>query len=233
MSKRWTAVLLCCAVGVSVAGCSDGGGAGEPSAKQRLDRANDTMRALKSVTVVTDTDFASGAGMSASLTTDLKSRCSYRTTSSRTGASLEQIRIGETDYVRPNRAYLKESGRTTAGADEQRRWVKVPSSRAVAGDGLTDCTWPFASFGDVTEGQRTEVDGTPAVGLEVRDAKDEQGSYTFYVATEGKPYLLKVVHEGAQYDTTTSFGDFDEPLDVRPPAGADVLDASGIGTPGG
>ncbi|GHH90677.1 hypothetical protein GCM10017779_11340 [Streptomyces capillispiralis] len=37
-----------------------------------------------------------------------------------TGAGLEQVRIDETDYVRPNRTYPEESGRHMVGADRQR-----------------------------------------------------------------------------------------------------------------
>lgn len=60
----------------------------------------------------------------------------------------------------------------------------------------------------------------------VSDKADKEGTYTFYVATEGKPYILKVTYKGTGYQSTTLFGDFDRPVDVRPPAKADVLDAS-------
>lgn len=53
----------------------------------------------------------------------------------------------------------------------------------------------------------------------------EGGTYTFHVATEGEPHLLKVVYEGADYDTTTSFTGFDEPLDIKAPDPAEVIDA--------
>ncbi|MFI9585369.1 hypothetical protein ACIHCQ_26735 [Streptomyces sp. NPDC052236] len=86
-----------------------------------------------------------------------------------------------------------------------------------------------ASFGVATKGEPTKVNGSPAIPLVVTDEADKGGSYTFYVATEGKPYILKVVYKGAEYRSTTSFSAFDKPLDVRPPAKADVLDASGIG----
>ncbi len=59
--------------------------------------------------------------------------------------------------------------------------------------------------------------------------EDTEGVHTFHVAAEGKPYLLEVAHQGADYRSTTSFSAFDEPLDVRPPADADVLDTSAAG----
>jgi hypothetical protein len=116
-----------------------------------------------------------------------------------------------------------------AGTKDQNRWIKTPSSEAKAGDGLAECPREFTSFGVVTKGEPTTVDGSPAIPLVVTDAADKGGSYTFYVATEGKPYILEVVYKDAEYHSTTSFSAFDKPLDVRPPAKADVLDASDIG----
>ncbi|GAA3991535.1 hypothetical protein [Streptomyces plumbiresistens] len=223
-----TAALACLATGAAVAGCSGGSSGEEPSAEQLLDDANDTMTALKSVTVDgKTTTVATGEGFSSRLTTDLKGTCRYRVTWS-TGASLEQIRIGESDYVRPNRAYLERAGQDVTIAGEQKRWVKSPAREAgwdTENAGLANCTREFASFGKATKGERTEVDGRQAIALVVTDKADKGGTYTFYVATKGKPYLLKVAYKGAEYRSTTSFSAFDAPLNVRPPAETDVLDA--------
>jgi hypothetical protein len=221
-----TAVLACVTTGGAVAGCSGSSSADEPSAEQLLDDANHTMKALKSVTVdAKTTTAATGKGFSSRLTTDLKGTCrSSRTWTN--GARLEQIRIGDADYVRPNRAYLEMAGKDVADAGEQKRWVKSPASETAEADGLSDCTWPFSSFGTATKGEPTEVDGRPAIRLVVTDKAHKGSTYTFCVATEGKPYLLSVAYKGADYRSTTSFSAFDEPLDVRPPAENDVLNAS-------
>lgn len=205
-------------------GCTDGATtAAEPSAERMLDDANDTMKALTSVTIDAKTTTTAGDGYSSHLTTDLKGRCAARTTWT-TGAGLEQVRIGAADYVRPNRAYLEQwSGRYTAGAKAQNLWLKVPSSDAKPGDGLAECTREFASFGAVRKSRPTKVGGVRAIPLVVTDEADKGGSYTFYVATDGKPYILEVVYKGTKFHSTTSFGAFDEPADVRPPAEADVL----------
>jgi hypothetical protein len=60
------------------------------------------------------------------------------------------------------------------------------------------------------------------------DKADKEGTYTFYVATEGRPYLLRTVHKGGGNVTTTSFSAFGEPLDVRPPASARVVDKADV-----
>ncbi|MFG2024141.1 hypothetical protein [Streptomyces sp. NPDC048825] len=214
-----------------MAGCSDGATAEEPSAKQMLDDANDTMNALKSVTVDSKTTtVATGGGFSSRLTTDLKGMCrSSRTWTN--GARLEQIRIGDTDYVRPNRAYLKMAGKNGNSTGEQKRWVKSPAAETALETeeaGLSNCTREFGSFGKATKGDPTKVDGRPAIPLVVTDKADKGGTYTHYVATEGEPYLLKVDYKGADYRTTTTFSDFDKPVDVRAPAKGDVLDATAL-----
>ncbi|MGW1917020.1 hypothetical protein ACWCQS_41695 [Streptomyces sp. NPDC002076] len=160
------------------------------------------------------------------LSTDLKSRCRTKTTWAKNG-SLEQIRIGETDYVRPDETYLKNWSGMKIGGLRLKQWVKEPADEAQPGDGLTACTWTFASFGNVTKGEATRLGGRETVALHVTDKTDKEGKYTFYVATEGKPYLLRTVYRGGGIVTTTSFSAFDEPFNVQPPSSAGVLDAEG------
>jgi hypothetical protein len=224
ISAAVRAVLASVATGAALVGCSDGSATKEPSAEQLMRNANEAMSALKSVTIDAETTTASAGGFTTHLATNFKDRCTFKSTS-KSGAILDQIRIGTADYVRPNRAYLKESGRAMAGTGEQNRWIKTPSSSSSPGEGLADCTWPFASFGTVgAKGERTKVNGTPATPVTVTDKADKGGTYTVYIAAEGKPYILRVTYKGTKYRTTTSFSAFDEPLTVKPPAEADVLD---------
>ncbi|MGC9541926.1 hypothetical protein [Streptomyces sp. UG1] len=216
----------CLLMGVALTGCAGGDGGAEKSAADLLDEANDTMRALRSVTVDMSNTADSGT-VTMRLRTDLKDRCTARTTWGEKG-SLEQIRIGETDYVRPDETYLENwSGRPVADV-RPKQWAKVPADEAQPGDGLAACTWTFESFGTARKGEATRVGDRDAITLHVTDKADKAGTYTFYVATEGTPYLLRVVHKGGGNVTTTSFGAFDEPLDIRPPAAAQVLDKADI-----
>ncbi|MFE5398281.1 hypothetical protein ACFQ9U_27415 [Streptomyces sp. NPDC056568] len=216
-----TAVLTSVLATVLVAGCGSSGG-GSRSADEMLEDANAAMRALKSVRIDSTSTAAKGGTVTVRLVTDLKSRCTARSTFSQ-GGSIEQIRVGETDYVRPDRAYL-ENRRPGGLTGEQKLWVRTSADAARPGDGLSSCTRPFASFGTAEKGRSTRVGGREAVELTVRDEAAQGGRYTFSVATEGEPHLLKVVYEGADYDTSTSFAGFDEPLDVRAPKPSEVLD---------
>lgn len=223
-----TAAAACLALGATVTGCSEDAATDERSAEQLLDDAYKTMKSLTSVTVEAETTFTEEGSFTSVLTTDLKSTCTF-TSSSESGATLEQIRIKETDYIRPNRAYLNQwKGQKTPSAAEQDRWIKKSSSESVPGDGLSDCTWPFAAFGKAKKGEPAEVDGRPAITLVVTDAEDKGATYTFHVATEGKPYLLKVDYKATDLRTTTTFSDFEKPLKVEPPVDDKVLDLRGI-----
>ncbi|MFG3283398.1 hypothetical protein [Streptomyces sp. NPDC048111] len=205
-------------------GCGDSPTApADRPAKQLLDDANEAMGALGSVTIDSTEVSASGSNSSHS-TTDRKSRCANKTTHAHGGGTLEQIRIDETDYVRPDAAYLRKAGFDAREA--QNRWIKTPASKAQPGDRLASCPYEFRSFGVATKGNRVTVGGREAIEVVVHDESDRNGRFTFSIAVEGKPYILKVFYEGTDRETTTSFGAFDEPLAIRPPAPADVVDGA-------
>ncbi|ELP70220.1 hypothetical protein STRTUCAR8_04406 [Streptomyces turgidiscabies Car8] len=221
-----TAGLACLLIGATTTGCSGSDTTDGLTAQQMLDDANDTMSGLRSVTVEGVTKARKkGGDISSRVTTDLDSRCRSKVTWEAKGAVLEQIRLGETDYVRPNREYIEGwSGKGMDGAQDT--WIKTAVSDAEPGDGLSDCSRDFTSFGTAKKGEPTEVDETPAIRLVVTDEEDKGGAFTFYVATEGKPYILKVVYEGTDYSTTTSYSAFDEPVDVQAPSETTVIDSA-------
>ncbi|WP_039931719.1 hypothetical protein [Streptomyces viridochromogenes] len=215
--------LVCLLAGTALTGC--GGDSEEKSAGALLDEANATMRKLGSVTVDI-TNRTTRGSVTSHLVTDLGSRCRSRTTWS-AGGTLEQIRLGGTDYVRPNRAYLQKWKKYPGVTGEQRLWVKTPVDQAGSGDGLTSCERPFDSFGTAKKGGSARVGDTEALRLIVTDKADKAGTYTFYVAAEGKPYLLKTVYKSAAQQTTTAFSGFDAPLGVQAPKADEVLSVPG------
>ncbi|MGW7386572.1 hypothetical protein [Streptomyces sp. NPDC054794] len=227
--RKASTAALCLFVGAVAVGCAGVGDTADTrSADQLLDEANRTMKALTSVTIDTDvTSTGGGRGYSSRLTTDLKSRCTLKATWSY-GSELEQIRIGETDYIHPNEVYLQWWGRKTVPAMRHKPWLKSPVSAAKGADGLADCAWPFSSFGKATKGATTELDGKPVIPVEVTDDEVEGGTYTFYVAAEGKPYLLKIDYREPHHRTIRKFSGYNNNLDIRPPAAVDVLDLSSL-----
>jgi hypothetical protein len=222
-----TTTALCLLASAVLAGCGGGGTREDRSAGDILDEANARMRKLDSVTVDITNRTTSSGTVTSHLETDLDGRCRSRTTWSKGGA-LEQIRVDETDYVRPDRAYLQKWKNKPGVTGEQQLWVKTPVKQAAAGGGgLTSCERPFDSFGTAKKGGSARVGDTEAIELIVTDKADKAGTYTFYVAQEGEPYLLKTVYKSAAQQTTTSFSGFDEPLNVRAPKPDEVLSAGG------
>ncbi|MEU0175108.1 hypothetical protein ABZ178_17370 [Streptomyces massasporeus] len=224
-----TTTALCLLASVALAGCGADGTGEDRSAGDILDEANARMRKLDSVTVDITNRTPSSGTVTSHLVTDLDGRCRSKTTWSK-GGTLEQIRLDETDYVRPDRAYLQKWKNKPGVTDEQRLWVKTPVKQAAAGgNGLTSCERPFDSFGTAKKGDSIRVGDTEAIELIVTDKADKEGTYTFYVAREGEPYLLKTVYKSAAQQTTTSFSGFDEPLNVRAPKPGEVLSTGGSG----
>ncbi|MGW2743859.1 hypothetical protein [Streptomyces sp. NPDC001450] len=234
-TKASTAAL-CLFVGAVAVGCTDAGDTADirpaetRSAGQLLNEADRTMKALTSVTIVTDVSSTDGGlRYSSRVTTDLENRCTLRATWSQ-GAKMEQIRIGETDYIHPNDAYLELWGRPTVPAMRHKPWLKSPASAAKGADNLIDCAWRYSSLveGKATKGDLTELDGKPVVPVRVTDDMIEGGLYTFYIAAEGKPYLLRIDYREPHHRTIREFSGFNNRFDIHPPAAADVLDLSSL-----
>jgi hypothetical protein len=95
------------------------------------------------------------------------------------------------------------------------------------GGGLTSCERPFDSFGTAKKGGSIRVGDTRAVEVIVTDEADKEGTYTFAIAQEGEPYLLRTVYKSAAQRTTTSSSGFDEPLNLRAPKPDEVLGTGG------
>jgi hypothetical protein len=78
---------------------------------------------------------------------------------------------------------------------------------------------------DASRGKTTAVEGAPAITLHEKDGKDR---YTLYVATEGKPYLLRIDSTAGADQGSVFFSDFDKPVPTQKPAGK-ILDLDALG----
>ncbi|MFF7380996.1 hypothetical protein ACFY96_37895 [Streptomyces massasporeus] len=155
-----TTTALCLLASAALAGCGAGDADEDRSARSAgdiLDEANARMRKLDSVTVDITNRTRSSGTVTSHLVTDLDGRCRSKTTWSK-GGTLEQIRLDETDYVRPDRAYLQKWKNKPGVTGEQRLWIKTPVKQAAAGgNGLTSCERPFDSFGTAKKGGSARV----------------------------------------------------------------------------
>ncbi|MFE3633012.1 hypothetical protein [Streptomyces cellostaticus] len=149
------------------------------------------------------------------------------------------IKTGSTVYMKYDEAFLRAQSEGESKADTDAavdmlagKWTKMAVKGQDAKDiaGFCDLDSVLAGADDVssdaTRGKTTTVDGTPAIVLHEKDGKDR---YTLYVATEGKPYLLRVDSAaGAKEPVHLSFSDYDKPVAARKPAG-NVLDLDALG----
>ncbi|MFF0139897.1 hypothetical protein ACFYRN_26005 [Streptomyces sp. NPDC005227] len=149
------------------------------------------------------------------------------------------IKTGDTVYMKYDEAFLRAQGKGDSKADTDAvvnmlagKWTKMSATGSDAKDiaGFCDLDSVLAGAEDVnsnaTRGRTTTVDGTDAIILHEKDGKDR---YTLYVATKGKPYLLRVDSTSAKDPGTITFGDYDKPVPAAKPTG-DVLDIDKLGS---
>ncbi|MEV0176514.1 hypothetical protein AB0I00_36075 [Streptomyces sp. NPDC050803] len=149
------------------------------------------------------------------------------------------IQTGGTLYLKYDETFLRAQSKGEPKADVDAavallagKWTKMSANSADA-EGMTDLCDLEAMLGDATDaesdatrGKTTAVNGTPAITLDEKDGKD---SYTLYVATEGEPYLLRLVSTTPSDSGSLSFSEFDKPVPADKPTG-EVLDLDALGS---
>jgi hypothetical protein len=178
-----------------------------------------------------------GSRVGLDMALDRKGECAGTMSANGEGKA-DLVKTGDTLYMKYDEKFLRAQsddapkeetdGVVAMLAD---KWTKMSATGSDAKDiaSFCDLDTVLADFQDVnsdaTRGKTTTVDGTPAIVLHEKDGKD---TYTLYVATEGKPYLLKVVSKSADDPGTVTFGDFDTPVAAEKPAGK-VIDLNEMG----
>ncbi|WP_435220428.1 hypothetical protein [Streptomyces sp. Tue6028] len=163
---------------------------------------------------------------------DKKGRCAGTMSMNGQGKA-DLIKTGDTIYMKYDEKFLRAQGKGQSKSETDGvvelladKWTKMAATGSDAKDiaGFCDLDSVLAGAEDVnsdaTRGKTTTVDGTPAIILHEKDGKDR---YTLYIATEGKPYLLRVDSTSAKDPGTLTFSDYDKPVPAQKPAGK-VLD---------
>ncbi|MGW2822285.1 hypothetical protein ACWC24_14940 [Streptomyces sp. NPDC001443] len=148
------------------------------------------------------------------------------------------IKTGDIVYMKYDEAFLRAQSEGESKSDTDAavamlagKWTKMAAkgqdAKDIAGFCDLDQVLGGAEDGnsDAARGQTTTVDGTPAIVLHEKDGKDR---YTLYVATEGKPYLLRIDSTTGKEPGTLTFGDYDKPVPAQKPAG-NILDLDALG----
>ncbi len=143
------------------------------------------------------------------------------------------VNDGKTVYMKYDEAFLRAQSKGEPKAEVDAavdmlgdRWVKTSATGADAADlkAMCDLDQLLGEFkgGDsaARKGKLTTVDGQEAITLTESDGGER---YTVYVATEGKPYLLKLTGDSAKDGEDLTFSEYDKPVEAKAPTG-DVLD---------
>ncbi|MFD8982709.1 hypothetical protein [Streptomyces sp. NPDC059564] len=220
----------------------DGGPLATRSGQEILTQAYEATRKAESAHVTAKVDYQ-GKPMRIDLSLDKKGHCNGAVRLEGMG-KLDIIKSTELVHFRGDAAYWRGAARERHTPQKQTdqmvatladRWVKIPASdpRAASMTGSCDLDKLTGDFGKgsplARKGETTTVDGVPALAV---TSPARQGTQTDYVATRGKPYILKSTVSG---DTAGEalFSAFDVPVDTASPQDSDVLDLGKIGGPVG
>ncbi|MEU3689612.1 hypothetical protein [Streptomyces narbonensis] len=245
-----TAAFLCAAVALSAAACGPfandptaakpAGPFGELTGTQILDKAIGATKTARSVTL--DIDVTSdGEPLKAYLSVDTRGKCAGTLTVDATGTAELVKPDGKDAYLRFDESFLRAQAKGESPEVQEAllkelrgRWTKTPVDDPDSRDMLALCDLKelLAGFeqggSGIAKGGETTVGGRKALRL-TESGEGEGGgegegeTNTVYVATEGTPYLLRIVTTGGDEPGTITFTHYDRPVEAKAPPAEDVV----------
>ncbi|MFG3154535.1 hypothetical protein ACGF7W_21085 [Streptomyces sp. NPDC048219] len=250
LAATTTAALAGCQSGQDGGGSGSSASASAPKASapadpfagltgaQIADRAVEATTGARSLRMTGDVpDDESGGTISIDLAMDRQGECAGTMSLDGQGEA-ELIKTGSTLYMKYDEKFLRAQSEGEPAADTDAavamlagKWTKMAATGQDAKDlaGFCDLDTMLGEMEgagqDVTRGKSATVGGTPALVLTEKDGADRN---TLYVATEGKPYLLRFDSASEEDPGTMTFSAYDEPVAAKAPAGQ-VLDLDALG----
>jgi len=246
--RRNALTAVCAALAVGLAGCASTGATGTSAtgtkakatpkpgladlpAQKISDRAFAAMRSTTSMTMSLD-GILDGDPGTFRMAFDTKGDCVGEMTVD--GGNVKLIKHGKSVYMKYDDAFWKSQGADGKAAAEMidGRWLKGSISDPDYKDMVSTCDLDdflseFESGAtDAKKGPVSTVGGRTVVALIEKDSKETN---TAYVATQGTPYILKIVTKGGKEPGTISFSDFNQPVHAKSPAAKDVTDLASLG----
>ncbi|MEU5686134.1 hypothetical protein DEJ48_08860 [Streptomyces venezuelae] len=234
--------VLAAALLSSCGDSDDGGGSDKPFAKDSADQiASKAVAATKgadSMRIKGDMR-QDGKPVSLDIAVDQEKNCEG--TIGTGGAKAEVRHTNGTLYMRGNEQYWKASLKNKPGSEKviskvADKWVKMPADDASTA-GMCDKQGLVASMDEnkserkgMKKGETTSVDGKDAIALTKKGSGGETN--TMYVATEGKPYILRVSTKGGDAPNDATFGDYDKPVKPETPAKGETVDLKELAASG-
>ncbi|MEU1024431.1 hypothetical protein ABZ366_20500 [Streptomyces sp. NPDC005904] len=133
----------------------------------------------------------------------------------------ELLVVDGNQYMKGDEAFWKDAmGGGSQASRLKDKWVKTPNQKK-EGACQADDMFKSGELKGLKREKDAEVDGkTAAVLTKTKSGKKS----TFYVATEGKPYFLKVVNTGKDDPGTMYFSDYGKPVEVKAPPAGEIMD---------
>nr|WP_203643724.1 hypothetical protein [Streptomyces sp. SID14478] len=227
------------------AGCAGGGSGGsdEPFAGKSADRiAADAVKATKeadSMHMKGTVQQQSGSSVTVDLSVDQSKNCDGSI-----GSEGSRADIRHTDgtlYLRGDEQYWRTALKGQPGGDKvvpklKDKWVKAPADDSMT-QGLCDKQGLVASMDEnksertgMKKGSTTTVDGAKAVRL-TRKTSDGR-TLALYVATEGKPYILRTTATGGKEPNTATLSDYGKAVRPQAPPAGETVDLEKIAAGG-
>ncbi|GGO85778.1 hypothetical protein [Wenjunlia tyrosinilytica] len=196
------------------------------SAQQISEKARAELKNASSLRLVMDT-----AAAKTDLAIDRDGNCSGTAGSAK--GQMEIIKRGEDVYVKPDSQFWATQGGSKGAAAKEvvgDRYIKTSVNDPQFGQAAGMCdldAFTKDMDGDnddkMAKGGTSTVDGVPVVALKGTKGSDKS---TLYVATVGKPYVIKIVGTDDGRPASMGFKDYDKPVPSRTPGAGEVLDAA-------
>ncbi|MFF4147059.1 hypothetical protein ACFY0A_38385 [Streptomyces sp. NPDC001698] len=152
-----------------------------------------------------------------------------------TQGSFQIVKRGTEVWMKPDATFWKTTGpgsEGTAGAERfKNRYIHGTTSDAMFKKLADVCSikvfqkplGSVAPFTDVKKGTETTFNGMKAISL---TGKVDGRAATYYVATQGKPYLIGGTQKGNGTDLTFTLSDYDKPIPSATPSANESVEVS-------
>jgi hypothetical protein len=211
---------------VTPASAASNNGVASKSASSILNAASAATAGAKSFTYGGTTE---QSGSSANFKVSVSSTGKGQGTITISGQPVKLVKVGNTVYFSSTKAFWEKSAGSGAGSLFGTRWVAVPSTDSdFAGiNSLLDASQVASQFSGTsntgfTKGKTSTINGQQVIAIKGASTSDNAGG-TVYVATTGKPYIIRVSGGG----TTLTFSNYNRP--VNPSVPANSINISSLG----
>jgi hypothetical protein len=221
--------LMACAMAAPAGAAGSGNGVANMSANQIADAASS---ALTSATSFSYGGTVSTNGKSNVIQISLNSSGDGHGTIGSSGQPVKIIKTGSNLYINSNAAFWTKNAGADAGKSFANRWIAIASDNPQYA-GLAPYFNPQqvpaefldTSSGAFTKGKTSTVDGQKVIAIRGKDA-NQRTVNTIYVATTGKPYIVKITAPGGN-GQTLAFSGYNKPVNPTAPSNPILVPSSG------